>query len=446
MIHIFILPLILAGELSAFTWKDGHVSLEGRDVNNRIGLYQEFRMNFEMMPNENVKVLFSAGDYVRRLEEADDIDDIRFLFWTADLIFVYKKDIYIGIGDRYLNYSPYTIRMEPWNDNIFRGLFVRYASDRYGLEFDGFLGLHAESTNRIKFNGEYLRTDIGFQNKYYINKIQTEIPTIWGAFSLTETWNGHFRTRLIYVRENYSQERPVTGFITYYFFNNHIFQTIFSYDWEKKISLEMQPALMIRNYSKYNGFGDYYGSGKHKLVMDYESSALVPSGEVKLSMNSLLPYPLLSGSFSAAYRYVDERYNPVHMDDGRLSEDRGEDFLDDILLGEKGVILNTEQPVLKDHFWGVEYREFVNILEQKRYFERRYFFRQVLNDRFSLLGMFFDKSGYLSDQGTLPDINGLIVRLEGPVLEDLNVQLWLVENTGNVMNKNEVFIKVLFSF
>jgi len=444
MIKIFILLLLLlSNRLSSFNIKDGATEFYINNSNNNFTYIHYLRLNFELQPYEKVKIQFSIGN---KLEEFKSLDNIKVIVWKIVLLYYFKYNLYIGIGDRYINYSPYTIHLEEWNDNIFKGIFVHYKSDRYNLYFDGFVGLHSEETNRIKFEGEYLKTDVGFINKYYIDKIQTESPTIWGGFKISKSWNRYFKNDLIYIRENYSLEKPVVGFISYYFFNNDIYQPSFYFNYNNKLFFDIIPILMIKKFTKYNGAGDYYGEGKHKLEIDYEKKEFVPAGEISFVIRNIYNYFLLNGKYTFTYRYIDEDYNPVHIDDGRLAENRGEDFLNDLLIGEKGYIINAEIPILKNHFWGIEYQAFINTFNQKKYFEKRYFLKQMIINKVNLLLMLQNKNGYLNEYGNINNLTGFIIILKGEISKNFYLQFQYIENKDNIKNNNIVLLKSVIKF
>ncbi|MBN1897954.1 MAG: hypothetical protein JW827_04185 [Spirochaetes bacterium] len=443
--NLFII-ILLTSSLYSFGVRDGSFEFyldNDNDAKYDYNFYQYLKINFDILPYEKIRIFFSIGN---KLQPFKDEDSIKVLLWSANLTYYFKNDIYIGIGDRFINYSPYTIHLEEWNDNVFKGLFFHYESQRYNVDFDGFVGLHSEETNRIKYNGEYLRTDAGFINKYYIDRIQTESPTIWGGFKLKKIWNDFFDTELIYVRENYSLERPVTDFISYYFFNNDIFQLACDFEYKKKIFLNLMPAIMNKSFIKYNGAGDFYGEGRHKLQKDYERSVVEKAGEARLVIHDLYDFYLLNGKFSFMYRYIEEEFNPVHMDNGRLAEGRGENFLDDLLVGEKGFIINAEIPLLESHFWGVEFQEYNHIRNDKKYLDKRYYIKQNFTEDFNLLFMLRSQQGYLDEHGMINDLQGLVIRLDGKLMRYFNLQLWFVEHMSYQKNNNEILLKGVLKF
>lgn len=446
MILRVLILLLAASPAQAFSLRDGSAGLELTGTKGSFRYYEETRLNFEIMPSEKVNIFFSVGNRLDRLESWEDVRLLNFPLWSVNIRYMHTRNTWVGIGNRYLSYSPYTVHLESRNENIFSGLIVSYSNARYDLAFDGFAGLHAEERTPVWFDGSYLAADIGYLNKYRINRIQNESPSVWGAFRLSRSWNANFKSDLFYVRENYVLEKPAEGFITYYFFNNSVFQGQFDLNAGRKVILNLRPAVMLKNYAKYNGFGDYYGSGKHKLLVDYEHSEWVPSGEAMLGVERLADAFMLNGRYSVTWRYVDDRYNPIHMDDGRLSEKRGENFLDDILPGEKGLMAALELPLFQGASAGAEYWDFSNITRGHNFWERRYFVKQEWAGRFSMLCMFYDKNGYLRDYGFFGRQKGLVLRADGSLMENLSFQIWFVENPALSQGEHQVFVRTVYRF
>jgi len=422
---------------------DGQIDLILNKEKDDYDFSQYLRLNFDFYPSDKIRIYFALGN---KLEHFNSLENIKAVVWAINLSYYYKFNVYAGIGDRLIDYSPYTIHMEDWNDNVFKGLFLHFESKRYEIEMDGFIGLHAEETNSIRFEGVSLKADAGFINKYFINRIQTETPTIWGAFRLARSWSDHVSSELIYVRENYILEKSVTGFITYYVFDNNLAEIPFHIRFHERILLDLSGAAMIKNYTKYNGAGNYYGQGKHKLEKDYENSLLAYASEVKLRLNGLVPVILLNGNYTFTGRYIEQEYNPVHMDDGRLEESRGEDFLDDLYPGEKGFIVAGEWPFIPGNFIGFEYQRFLHTVHQKLYQEKRYFIKQFFTKDISLMFLLYNKIGYLDTTGNIDDLTGFIVRSEAMISSYLSFNLWFVEHRDNIKGNNTLFFETLFKF
>ncbi len=443
-IFIFITLLIILFPAVCFTFNIDRGEIEFY-INNisRINYYEHLKIDFNIHPFEKIKINFSIAN---RLKNFTSVTDIQVLVWKIGINYQPKYNMSIGIGDKYLNYSQYILHSEKWNDNSFKGLFFHYFNNRYEIKLDGFLGLHAQDTNRIKFNGEYLKTDIGFINKYYINKIQTETPSIWGVFKITKKIGDYLNNEFIYLSESYTLEKAFTGFSSYYFFYNNIFQNSIFLKYRKKLCLGFIPILMMKNYEKYNGAGDYYGEGKHKLVFDYKETENIFSGEVSICFNNLVDAPVLNSALSIKYRYMETGFNPAFMDNGRIKEDRCENFLNDILQEEKGFIINIEIPVIINTYWGINYQSFRNTVNDRMYTEKRYFLRHNITSSSYFSVMYYFKNGYLSEYGNIDNMNGLIFGIDGNITEYLKLGISYAENKWYTEGNNVFVFKTYIIF
>ncbi len=436
---VFLFLIFFNSLLNGFNLKDGSIEFLIQN-SKKIIYYEHLKLNFEL-PYDKVKFYFSIGN---NLNNTFETNNIKILVWKIDIYYYPKNNLYIGIGDRYLNYSPFVLYSEKWNDNSFKGLFVNYFSRRYKLQLDGFVGLHSEDTNKMKFNGEYLKTDIGYINKYFINKIQTESPSIWGALKIEKKWTSFYSNKIVYVYENYSLEKQHSLFNSYYFFYNNIFQSDFIFNY-KKINFTISPILMIKSYYKYNGYGDYYGTGKHKLMLDYTEKKNIFSGYIKLSFSKLYNLFLLNGFHFIEYRYMEKDFIPVYMDNGRIKENRGEDFLNNILIEEKGYILHSETPLFNKNIVGYEYYYFISTLNLKKYYEQRYFTKlNILHS--NLLILFYHKNGFLSDFGNISNLQGFALNLSVNISNYFILKVIYTENKWNIKNNNILELKTTFYF
>ncbi len=420
------IPLIVSG----FEIKDGEMEFFINRT-DKINYFHFIRLNFSL-DYEKVKFNFSIAN---TMEKFTSVSNFKVIVWKISLFYFPGYGVYAGIGDRYLNYSKFLLHLEEWEDNVFKGFFVNYTNVRYNFSFDGFIGLHAEDTNRMRFNGEYLKTDIGFINKYYVNRIKTESPSIWGCFKIFKPVNNKFLLKLIYVYENYSLERQQELFNSYFFFYNHLFELDLNTKF-KNINFAFVPLFMIKQYTKYNGYGDYYGPGKHKLIVDYSHYKPIISGEVKAGFWNI----------EVIYRYLEKGFIPVHIDNARIKYNRGENFLDNIFTEEKGYIIKFLQPVFNNTYLGINYYSFVSTVNLKKYNEIRYIFKSKLLNLAEVLIIFYNQRGFLSDYGEIGELKGFIVKLSTEIKNKFKLDFWITENKWYIKDKDEIMINIRYRY
>lgn len=407
---------------------------------SKFSIFYFSNLNF-LLDYEKLKVDFSIASEGDPLAYLKNPSDMKAVTWAISFRYCPKYGLYVGVGDRYINYSPFVLHLEEWENNVFKGLFVNYRNDRFKLAFDGFLGLHAEDTYPVRFEGEYLKTDIGFINKYYINRIKTEFPSIWGCFKFEKSWGQSLILHFIFLHENYCLEKRFDVFNSYYFFKNYIFELLVGYK-TKNFHFGFCPLFMIKNYSKYNGYGDFYGPGLHKLVFDYYNTAYIPSGELTLGAGRFLNFPVLNSWMELIFRYMEKGFIPVHADNARIKYNRGENFLDDVFTEEKGFILKFEQPLFLNIKTGIDYSYFVSTVSGKQFVQTRYFLKGTPFLGLVFFVAFCSEEGFLEDYGEVGNLKGIIANLEFSPLKWLVVKLWFVQNKWHIKNNNELMIKI----
>ena len=147
-IRVLVLFFIILSPLYSFHVKDGTIGVYLNKYPHDYDFSQYLRVNFEIIPYEKIRLRFSLGN---KMEHFKTIENIKVVAWKINASYYFKYNLYTGIGDKYLNLTPYGLHCEEWNDNIFKGLFVHFDSKRYRINVDGFIGLHSQETNRMKY-------------------------------------------------------------------------------------------------------------------------------------------------------------------------------------------------------------------------------------------------------------------------------------------------------
>lgn len=402
-------------------------------------LYQEIRINIIGHPNRNLEIRSVFKTYWLPLNKFYNFDIMN---WVILVKYIPYYFLTFGVGDIKVDYSPYTIHTEEWQDNIFRGLMLEI--ELKDLYIHSFVGFHTESTNPVVFQGQYYKSNLGFIVERYYNNVSKEYPTIWGGFFFKYKWNNESDVRLIYAHENYMIDKSGYG---YYFFYNNIYQAEINFSATDFLLLNSMYAVYAQNYRAYCGAWDYYGPGKHRLILDYSQLRFFPA--YKFGGFIKIPFGLKIGIY---YRYIDKEYTPVHMDNDVWNfwsnEHRGQNFLDNVYSDTKGMIYSFIYPVYKKVEIGAEHRDFENIDETVDDKDTRIFVR--FNSLFEMANI---QLLYRIHKGSakyidypIMDLKGFYINAEIKFNEQWSTAFIYRENMYFRKGYNELILKLKFNF
>lgn len=388
-------------------------------------LFQEVRINIHGSPNRFLEI---ESAFKTSWQPVHNMTNFNILNWIIQVRYKPYYFLTFGVGNVKVDYSQYTIHTEEWQDNIFKGLMAEINYGRFYLH--SFVGFHTEATNSIPFQDKEFKTDIGYIYEYYdSNEVLNEQPAIWGGILLRYSWQKNAHFKFIYVHENYRIDKPDYG---YYFFYNNIYQTILNFspiDW---CNLKSMFAIYAQDYDAYNGAWDYYGGGKHRLFFDYSELSFYPAYE----FGGNLKNPLLGTEVGIYYRYIDKGFNPVHIDNGRWEENRGEDFLDNVYSDTKGFIYQIIQPLYPVLNIGIEYQDFEKIRDGRIFANFNSLFNLI-----DMLLLYRTKASVSEDK-----LSGLYIKIESKVTEDWRAVLIYTENKDDIKDYNEFLLNLRYNF
>jgi hypothetical protein len=353
--------------------------------------------------------------------------DIETLVWFISLKYAYLNNADFSIGNQRLNFSPYILHSEEWQDNFLRAIYFNYKNEI--LNFVGFIGCHTEWTNSKYFKNKLVKINAGFISYHYVNGVKSEGPSIWAGTKFD--YKNLFS--FIYLHENYSYDRAGYG---YYIFNNDIFGSYFNIYQLKFLKFTIFYSLMLKKYDAYRGYWNYYGEGKHRLFLDYSEIKNYPAYEVKTEFVKNDEKNLIKNfNIKLILRNIDKNYNPLHMDTPTFDENRGEDDLENLYPGMKGYIVNFVKPVLKNFKIGYEYREFDEfkenrIITQILFFKIVYRIPKIKDSNFA----------------TPVNLNGFYITGEINLKNNLKIFLKYVENRYFIKNRNEFLARLNYVF
>ncbi len=449
-INILLLLLILSGQIYGITFTGGSLEIQylshygtATNLTDVSELYQEFQINIQGKPNRCLEIRSALKTPWLPVNEINNIDLIN---WFIQVRYKPYYFLVFQLGDVRVNYSPYTIYTEKWQDNLFKGLMAEITLEN--LYIHSFIGFHSENTNYIPFQDMRLKSDIGYIYQYYNhNGIIKEQPSIWGGLYFQYSWFDNYKLKLIYAHENYRLDKPDYG---YYYFYNNIYQSKINFAFFKWLKLNGMGAVYAQNYKAYNGDWDYYGAGKHRLVFDYSQLEFYPAYEC----GCILKNPLYKKNYiwgteiSVFYRFIEKEYNPVHMDNGTWEEDRGEDFLNNVYSDRKGFIYRVVQPLYSVLNMGVEHRDFKNIKETSSHWDSRIFidFHSISDvvDMLLLYRVQKLKRDTFND-GSI-QLNGIYANLQFNFNKQWNAGLIYTENKNDIKSYNELIVKLKYRF
>lgn len=458
IIQIFCL-LLITGNLKAVTFTGGYIETEflshfgpGATNSNPAGtwLYQQLYFGFEGQATKSLEIKTALQTTWASIAPVNQLRTATLNTILNNVIIqaIYKPLPYLTLqlGDVRVNYSPYTIHTEEWEEDMFKGLMLEIKQDNFYLH--SFIGFHAQATNDLMFQGQNFKSDLGYNYAFYNQEdVLVEWAAIWGGLMANYQFTKEDNIKFIYVHENYRLDNPGYG---YYFFFNNIFQAELNYNPVDFLKLSGLYALYGRDYDAYAGQWNFFGQGKHLITLDYSQNNFYPAYE----FGGIVTNPLVKNNYlwgtqlGIYYRYVDAQYNPVHMFNGRWDEDRGEDFLNYIFNDVKGPIIKFIQPLYPTLDFGIEYRDFENNIGTTDHQDARIYFKfKSIFKRINLLLLYrLQKleNATFSEGGN--QLDGLYVNLDFDILSKLKSTIIYTENRNDIQGFNEFLWQLQYNF
>lgn len=447
---LILLILLIPGVLFCVHFSGGSLELfflshYGTSTNraDESNVYQELHIGIEGDANRYLKIRSALQTPWMPIHQIEQFDLIN---WYIQVQYKPYYFLLVQVGDVRVNYSPYTIHTEDYQDNIFKGLMVEY--QKKDVYIHSFIGFHSENTNRLAFQDTQYKSDLGYIYRYYDhNGVINEEAAIWGGFFLNYNWQKKNDIRLIYAHENYRLDKSGYG---YYFFQNNIFSSecyLNILDW---INLKGLYSYYGQSYKAYNGSWDYFGSGKHRLILDYAQLKFYPAYEYGgMITNPLYKKHIVLGTqIGCYYRYIHDQYTPVHMDNGQWQENRGENFLDNIKNNTKGMIYKMIQPLYPILQVGAEYRDFSGVNNNTKHWDSRIFaqFDSLLKVADLLVLYRIQRSKHMTFTGDHHHLDGMYINLSINIVKHWQAGAVFTENKDDVKGYNEFIARVKYYF
>jgi hypothetical protein len=350
----------------------------------------------------------------------------------------HSPNLTFGIGTLDINYSPYTIHLEEWQDNIFSGAFIESKGRNWDLS--GFVGNHCEDKRTRVFKGYEVKPDIGYIYKFQFRNVETGHPTLWAGVKFNYELSDWTSLSSIYIHENYLFDREGYGC---YIFNNNIIENIVRFKPLKFMNFSLDYALCEKNYSAYSGYWDYYGMGKHDLFLDYRKTEYANAYEV----NAEIVVPKTKSSINGIYRNIGKDYTPLHMDNGDWDEERGENIFDNVYPDSKGWIGILKQTIYKKHRWTCEYWSFEDQCKSKKTVEWRFIVEQGIADWLDIACMYRSKKatiGFIRDD--YDSIGGLFISLTAGLKGKVKGEIQFTQNKYDYRDCDEFLCKIFVPF
>jgi hypothetical protein len=366
---VILFPLLfLAGEVSALSIDGGSYQViitADKDMSKKTAdtylFMHEARLFINGSPNSSLEIkneIKSSWLPDLKGSPTSDVSLFDLIAWKTVLYFKTSSQFQIGFGNVFVNYSPYVFHAEEWQDAFFKGVFGQINEEKFSLHV--FLGFHSESqkTNVVLMAPGIKNLGFFYNQRNFHNTVVQQ-PTLWGGFNASYDVSDRLALKLIAGHESYSITSEPGD---YFFYANEIIQPEILWSPVSWFGCHLSVSGYFQSYQAYYGMWDYFGPGKHFMVLDYTSRNFYPAGEGSIDLrNPLFKVPALATTARILYRYIDKNYQPVHMDNGAWDENRGEDFMDFLAVDRKGWIFSLSQPLFKVLAIGGEARFFKSI-------------------------------------------------------------------------------------
>ena len=173
IIKILILLFFMLNSLSA-------INIENVEFENQIsgntgkvktypwGYYQVFRL---YLAGWTFSKIYLKSIISTKYLPLNKFYDIETLVWFISLKYAYLNNADFSIGNQRLNFSPYILHSEEWQDNFLRAIYFNYKNEI--LNFVGFIGCHTEWTNSTYFKNKLVKINAGFISYHYVNGVKS---------------------------------------------------------------------------------------------------------------------------------------------------------------------------------------------------------------------------------------------------------------------------------